>query len=128
MVRDVETNRRATRGGRATWLERLTRNSSAVVSAAPKGVSFVASDIRPSATGAFAGSRLRAGQLRCAGEEIGHLRIAHLVEVAIVEADCAHHNEGLERDSLVGLLAELGERLRCGYWRREHQMRRITPP
>ena len=80
-------------------------------------VTGVASAIRPSLQrfgGCSAIARLRHRRCR-AGEKISYFGVAHLMEVAIVEADCTHHNEGLERDSLVGLLAELGERLRCGY-------------
>src|SRR5271166_3507592 len=92
----------------------------------------IASAIRPSLR-RFTHLSTRWGwRLRCrlcrAGEKIGHFGVAHLMEIAIVEANCSQHHGHFEADGLVGLLAELGERLRRRYRDGEHQMRRIAPP
>ena len=47
-----------------------------------------------------------------AGEEIGHLRIAHLMEIAIVEADRPEPDRRLQAHRLVDFLAQGRERIR----------------
>src|SRR6516165_6838386 len=79
----------------------------------------IASAIRPSLR-PFTHLSTRWGwRLRCrlcrAGEKIGHFGVAHLMEIAIVEANCSQHIGDFEADGLVGLLAQLGKCLRRRY-------------
>jgi len=79
---------------------------------------------RPSLRGSTCRTAL--DRVRRAGKEIGHLGIAHLVEIAIVEADCTEPDRRLQADGLVGVLAQGRERIRRRYRYGENQPRGIT--
>ena len=57
------------------------------------------------------------------GEETGHLRIAHLMEIAIVEADRPEPDRRLQADGFVGSLGQGRERIGRRYGHGEDQPR-----
>src|SRR6516225_459809 len=79
---------------------------------------------RPSLRGSTCRTAL--DRVRRADKESDHLGIAHLVEIAIVEADCTEPDRRLQADGLVGVLAQGRERIRRRYRYGENQPRGIT--
>src|SRR5208337_4667786 len=62
------------------------------------------------------------------GEEIDHFAIAHLMEIAIIEADSAQFGRRFQADGLIGLFAQSSQGVGRRYRHGEDQPRGPTVP